>query len=290
MRVRLLRLLLLPLIFFAVSCVRTSNVVKVERDGSGEIISRYHFSPEVSAFVGQFEALGPEAVFQVDATNLDLVREVITPKEESLIGDAANYGEGVSYLSHEIRKDSEGWEGYIAVYEFEDIRSVAIDQSVMPASVKKLVEASGEEMRLNRGGSLRFELEKNLLTIHSSLADGNVNEVVDIEQLSKARDMGMKPSEAIRRSADMTRGMRGGFFVRVVPGIEETNAAYVTGDLIILSDAEISKVMSDPDFQKFVDEAIENPEAVNLDGVKEMFSKIEGMTVELADEITVRFP
>lgn len=283
-------LLFLFVVLPTVSCVRTSTVVKIERDGSGEIISRYHFSPQVTAFLEQFEAMGPQAGIPMEAANLHLIREIVTPEEEPLAADAANYGEGVVYARHEIGKDSEGWEGYVVVYDFEDVRKVVIDQDSLPGKIKEFVEATGQPMDRNKGGSLRFDLEGDLLTIHSGLADGNVREIVDVDQLAKAREMGMKPSEAILASAETTRGMRSGVFVRVAPGIKETNAAHATGDLIIMSDAEISKVLRDPDFLEYVDESTENPEGIDLEGVKELFSKIEGMTVELAEEITVRFP
>ncbi len=271
------------------SCVRTSTVVKLERDGSGEIISRYHFSPQVAAFLEQFEAMGPQAGIPMEAANLGIIREIMTPHEKALTKDAENYGAGVTYTRHEIGKDSEGWEGYIVVYAFEDIRQIVIDQNTVPGKAKEFIEARGQAFGDQKGGSLRFELDGDLLTIHSSLADGNVHEIVNGDQLAKAKEMGMKPSEAIKMAANTTQGMRAGFFLRIVPGIAETNAEHRTGDLIIMNDAEISKVLQDPDFGSFVDEAIENPEGVDLEGVKELFRKIEGMTVELADEVTVRF-
>lgn len=276
-------------LFAGTSCVRTSTVVKVERDGSGEIISRYFFSPEVTAMLDQIEAMGAQAGAAMQAANLGMIREIMNPEEESLVADAGNYGEGVSYLRHETGKDTEGWVGYVVAYAFDDIRKVVIDQNSVPGKAREFIEASGQNLEEQKGGSLRFELEGDLLTIHSSLADGNVNEIVNGDQLAKAKEMGMKPSEAIRMAAHTTQGMRTGFFVRIAPGIAETTAEHTTGDLIIMSDAEISKVLQDPDFGVFVDAAMENPEGVDIDGVKELFRNVEGMTIELADEVTVRF-
>ncbi|MCB5290531.1 hypothetical protein LG954_10535, partial [Bifidobacterium longum subsp. infantis] len=153
-----------------------------------------------------------------------------------------------------------------------------LDQNTVPGKAKEFVEASGQKIGDQNGGSLRFDFEGDLLTIHSSLADSNVKEIVNGDQLSKASEMGMKPSEAIQMAANTTQGMRTGFFVRVEPGIAETNAEYTTGDLIIMSDVEISKVLQDPDFGVFVDEAMEDPEGVDMKGVKELFRNIEGIT------------
>jgi hypothetical protein len=57
-----------------------------------------------------------------------------------------------------------------------------------------------------------------------------------------------------------------------------------------MSDAEISKVMQDPDFIAFIDKVVEDPDTVTDKAVKELFGKIEAMTIELSDEITVMFP
>lgn len=276
-------------LFAGTSCVRTSTVVKVERDGSGEIISRYYFSPEVTALLDQIEVMGAQAGAAMQGANFGLIREIMNPEEDSLVADADDYGEGVSYLRHETGKDTEGWNGYVVAYAFDDIRKVVIDQKTLPGKAREFIEASGHNLEEQKGGSLQFGLEGDLLTIRSSLADGNVKEIVNGEQLAKAKEMGMKPSEAIRMAATTTQGMRAGFFVRIAPGIAETNAEHTTGDLIIMSDAEISKVLRDPDFGAFVDTAMENPEDVDMEAVKELFQKLEGMTVEPADEVTVRF-
>lgn len=271
------------------SCVRTSTVVKVEKEGSGEIISRYHFSPQVLALVRQFEGLGADAGAAFPGGNFGLIGEIISPTRESIEADAGSFGEGISYARHEIGKDSEGWEGYIAVYDFDDIRKVKIDQNSLPGKAKEFIEASGQGIGDREGGSLSFGLAEGVLTIQTSLANGSASEIVNREQLAKAKEMGMKPSEAIRMAANTTQGMRAGFFVRIVGGIAETNAEHVTGDLIIMSDAEISKVLQDPDFGEFVDGVMDEPDDIELEGIKELFRKIEGMTVELADEVTVRF-
>lgn len=271
------------------SCVRTSTIVKIEKSGHGEIISRYHFSPQVIALLNQFEGLGPDAGMAIPGANFGLIREIISPDQQSLEADAGIYGEGISYVKHELGKDSDGWEGYIVTYQFEDIREVRIDQNSLPGKATQFIEEAGQDIGSREGGGLSFDLEGDLLTIHTSLADGNASEIVNGDQLAKAKEMGMKPSEAIQMAANTTQGMRAGFFVRVVGGIAETSAEHVTGDLIIMSDAEISKVLQDPDFGEFVDGVMENADGVALEGIKELFRKIEGMTVELADEVTVRF-
>ncbi len=289
-----MRLLLLSLVVLlsATSCVRTSTVVRVKKDGSGSIVARYHFSPEMLAMVDQLGALGG-ALFNpqggaAGGPDIGLIRDLAKPDEASLKADAAGYGEGVRYAKHEPGKDEEGWEGYSVVYEFDDIRKLRIDQSSMPGKAKDFVESAGEELKPGEGGGLAFDLVGDLLTVKSSFAKEGMDGLVDPKQIEQAKGMGMAPSEAMKMSAGMTKGMRVGFFLRAENGIAETDADHVTGDLIILSDADLSKVLLDPDFGAFVDRVTADPSAATPEAYRETIGKIEALTVESKDEIKVK--
>lgn len=272
------------------SCVRTSTVVRVKKDGTGSIVSRYYFSPQMLAMIKQLEGLGGalEGAGGGGGPDLGLIGEMSAPDEESLREDAANYGEGVRYAKHEPGKDDEGWEGYVVTYDFDDIRKVRIDQNSVPGKAREFVESSGEEIKANEGGSLTFALEGDILTVKTSFAKAGLEGMIDDEQLKQAKEMGMTPSQSMKMAAGMAEGMRAGVFLRADGGIAETTAAHVAGDLIILSDADVAKIMNDPDFGEFIDKAAVDPKIVTVDSVKELFKKLEGMTVETADEITVK--
>jgi len=98
----------------------------------------------------------------------------------------------------------------------------------------------------------------------------------------------MAPSQAIKMAAGMTKGMRIGFFLRAENGMVETTADHVTDDLITLSDGEISKVLLDPDLGAFIDKAAADPEVATPEAYKELLKKLEAITVESKDEITVK--
>jgi hypothetical protein len=271
------------------SCVRTSTVVRVKKDGTGSIVSRYYFSPQMLAMIKQLEGLGGAIEGAGGGgPDLGLIGEMASPDEESLRKDSANYGEEVRYAKHEPGKDDEGWEGYVVTYEFDDIRKVRIDQNSVPGKAREFVESSGEEIKANEGGSLTFALEEDILTVKTSFAKAGLEGMIDDEQLKQAKEMGMTPSQSMKMAAGMAEGMRAGVFLRADSGIAETTAAHVAGDLIILSDADVAKIMNDPDFGDFIDKAAVDPKIVTVDSVKELFGKLEGMTVETADEITVK--
>jgi len=281
---------------FSTSCLRTSTVVRVKKDGTGSIIARYYFSPEMLAMLDQLGQLGG-ALGQLGGAaegaaaagpDLGLIRELAKPDEESLKADAVGFGEGVRYASHEPGKDDDGWVGYTVAYEFDDIRKVRIDQTSIPGKAKEFVASAGEELKKDEGGSVSFTLEGDLLTVKSTFAKKGMDGFVDQKQLDQAKEMGMTPSDAIKMSAGMMQGMRIGYFVRAEDGIAETNADHVTGDLIILSDADLGKVLLDPDLGALIDKAAADPKAVTPEAAKEMMLKLEAMTIESKDEITVK--
>jgi hypothetical protein len=268
-------------------------VVKVKKDGSGSIVARYYFSPEMLTMIEQLGALGgvlggAEGAPAARGPDLGLIRELATPDEESLRADAAGFGEGVRYAGHEPGKDTDGWEGYTVVYDFDDIRKVCIDQRSVPGKAKDFVESAGEELKADEGGALSFALVGDVLTVKSTFAKDGMEGLVDQKQMDQAKEMGMTPSEAMKMAAGMAGGMRIGYFLRTENGIIETNADHVTGDLIILSDADIAKVLLDPDLAAFIDKAAADPNAVTPDAYKDLLKKLEAMTVESKDEITVK--
>jgi len=278
----------LLLLLVTASCVRVSTVVRVKKDGTGSIVSRYHFSPNTLALVDQLGALGGALEGIKGGPDLGMIREMSAPNEESLREDASNFGEGVRYSRHEAGKDEDGWEGYLVVYEFDDIRKVRISQESVPGKAKEFVESSGEGVELEKAGDLTFGLEGDLLTVKSNFAAAGMDGFIADEQIKQALELGVAPSESIRMAAGMTEGMRIGFFLRAEEGIAETSAEHVTGDLIILSDADVAGVLNDPDFGEFIDKGAENPKGVTAESVKALFKKLEAMTVESANEITVK--
>lgn len=275
------------------SCLRNSTVVKVKKDGSGSIVSRYHFSPQMLAMLEQLEALGGafggiEGANAAGSPNLGLLKELAKPEEESLRKDAANFGEGVRYANHEADKDEDGWEGYTVVYDFDDIRKVRIDQSSVPGKAKEFVKSAGEEIKPGEGGGITFALEGDVLTVSTNFGEKGLEGVIDQKQLDQAKQAGIAPSEMMKMSAGMTQGMRVGFFLRAEGGIAETDASHVEGDLITISDADVSKMMADPDFAAFVDKAAADPKSITKESAKELVGKIEAMTVETKETFTVK--
>ncbi len=289
-----MRTLLLSLIVLltATSCVRTSTEVRVRKDGSGSILTRYHFSTEMLAMLDQLGALGG-ALGNLEGgvsggPDIGLIRELAKPDEASLKADAAGYGEGVRYAKHETSKDEDGWEGYSVVYEFDDIRKVRIDQRSVPGKAKDFVASTGQELEPDKGGSLTFALDGDMLTAKSSFAKAGLDGLVDQKQIDQAKEMGMAPSQAMKMAAGMAKGMRIGYFVRAEDGIAETDADHVDGDRIVLNEADLSEVLLDPDLGTFLDRVMADPAVATPEAYRELLGKIEALTIESKEEVRVK--
>ena len=114
---------------FSSSCIRSNTIVQVKKDGTGSILVRYHFSPQMLAMVEQLGALGSISLGGdkgVQGPNFAHLGSLAKPSQESLEADAANYGDGVSYLRHETGPDDGAWPGYTVEYAFSDIRTVRV--------------------------------------------------------------------------------------------------------------------------------------------------------------------
>jgi len=297
---RLLSYLFAGALLLAVNtaCFRSSTVVKVAKDGSGELTLRYYFSPEVVAMLDQMQALqaqgfggaaGEAELLGPAMAGIAAMRELLDPQEATLVADAENFGEGVVYRAHEAGADETGWQGYTVVYAFEDVNQIKIDQNSVPSTMKNFAESMGQDLGSKDSGEVSFAMEDGVLSIRSDLAAAGLGDLTDDEQFAAAGQLGMKPSDMLKTAADSMDGMRVGVFVRIDGEIEETDATHVNGNLIILSDAEMSKVLRDAAFLKLVDEIVENPEANQPGKIKKTISEVEGITVEMKEEVTVKF-
>lgn len=233
-------------------------------------------------------SLGGTALPTPGGTDLGQLKSLTEPDEASLKADAAGFGEGVRYLRHEKNKDPDGWVGYTAIYEFDDIRKLRLDPNSMPGQAKKLAESAGGDLKKAEGAAITFDLEGDLLTVKTHFSSLGLSGFLDKDRFDQAEKMGMPPSQAMQMGAGMTRGMRMEFAIAAADGIAETDATHVEGNRLIMSRADIPKVLQDPDFGAFVDRAAADPATVTAETSRELVGKLEGLTIETKDTVKVK--
>jgi hypothetical protein len=112
---------LLALVILSVllaGCLQVETNIQVNKDGSGTINEKVLFSKTFVNMIKEF------AQSFDDSTSTDSEKFSIF-KEEEIKADAKDYGEEVKYVSHKLISD-EKWEGYQAIYSFDDISKVKI--------------------------------------------------------------------------------------------------------------------------------------------------------------------
>ncbi len=269
-----------------VSCIQHSTVVRVRKDGSGEIFVRNYFSPTIDKVAGNFGAK------ENSNTAPDNPK---APTAEQLEKNAISYGDGVRFVRHEESKNEDNWSGYIAIYEFDDISQVSLDaQSALSGDIKKQVEATANRSPAeDKSGKTTFQLVGEDLKINSNMGMDALKQFHDSIAGKGAKSAnakgGGKPSGQLATVSNLFTDMRLGYYVRIEGGIAETNASHVKGDYITIIDLDVPKFLNDPEFKAFVDSAAENPGDISPKTLKTLASEIEAMKAEMKPSVTVKF-
>ena len=148
--------LFVPVILLFSGCLEVKTIVNVNDDGSGTIEETILMSTEVVKMIKEFANS-----FAADSTQPHEDFELYDI--EKIKEQAANFGEGVAYLSSEkISTDSQ--EGYKAVYSFADLNKITVDQNP-----NKQLPSFGEE------GTMSEDEGKDFLTFQ--FTKGNPSEL-----------------------------------------------------------------------------------------------------------------
>ncbi len=302
------------------SCIENSTVIRVAKDGSGEIFARYYFSPQVSGMLGMMNGFAAQLSGTEGAAGSTAPapspEELLKPDQAALEADAAAYGKGVSYERHEYGKNANGWEGYLVVYRFEDINQLSFNPTEPPGPFDDLAKsnpaaaAAIEEQTAGKEveSPVKFTMADGVLTIDTGVSPDTLNEIGEaggslggggglpgggaIEGPNGAQ---IDPAMAMQMAAGMFQGMRIAYFLRIDGEIAETNATYVDDTLITMSDMQPGKMMTDPAFTELVKEAQavqangQQPDEAQVKAMMEKVKGIEGLKIETQEQVTVRF-
>ncbi len=297
---------------FLGSCIENSTVIRVKKDGSGEIFARYYFSPQVSGMLGMMNgfAAGLAGTEGAPASPAPSADELMKPTRESLEADATSYGTGVAYQRHEIGKNASGWDGYLVVYSFSDINQLKFNPTEPPGPFDDLAKsnpaaAAAIEAQAAEGAAtespVKFAMADGVLTIDTGVSPDTLNELSEV-----GGDLGggggipgapdgaqIDPAAAMQMAAGMFQGMRMAYFIRVDGEIAETNATHVDDTLITMSDIQPAMMMTDPNFMAIVKEAEtfqgQQPDQARIDAMMEKVKTVQGLKIETQPRITVRF-
>ncbi len=274
------------------SCFQGGVQIQLKKDGSGEIHRSTYVSPQMTAMAAMAEEQGGES------------QGFGTPSAEELQADAAEMGEGVRFVRVDEGKNAEGWDGYVAVYAFDDINQVKISSEGLSESfggdaaadaieqAKAKAAAEGTEAE---EGMIGFAYADGVLTVNPEMGESPVDSLKEQAGLGEKGGEGedpfggMKPSQMMGMMGMMFQGMRMDLSLKIDGGISKTDATHVDGDTITIMNADVGTLLTDQTFLQFIDQAAEDPDSVDEDQAMELIKTVKGLKVEDKKEFTVTF-
>lgn len=263
---------ILSLLFLTIllaGCISVDTTIKLNRDGSGQIIEKIGIGKEMANFASSFsgdEGEGPKPFSKEQFENM-----------------AKQYGEGVKFVSM-TESEGERMKYFEAVYAFDDINKIGIDQNQ-----GNLVSTPGQQQGSKKKEPVVFTFSRGKdsstlkIRMPESDADGSDDEKASP---SKQEEASPEMEEAgLQMMKMMMQGMHFAIKIDCNGEIVKTNATNVDKSVITLLEMDFDKLMDDN--KKLKELNVKQPEGI--EEVKEILKDIEGLKFETQEEVTVRF-
>lgn len=298
---------------FLTGCIETHLLVTVKKDGSGTVREtvkmKKDLGPMMQAMMMSMkegleasgmemeegattqdappdapppDAPSPDAPPQADNAAAPSVLDMFN--EEDIKKGGARMGSGVRYVSHEMI-DNDAHAGYVAVYAFDNINTVAVDQNPT-AAMPAMPGTEGETDEDRELVAFSFipgnPAQLIIRPPRDAGKDEPAAEQAETEQTPEAEGEAAAGMEQMR---EIFRDMRMTVQIAVDGDIKKTNASYVEGSTITMIDVNFNALLDDPELLK----QLEKMGDVDPAAAMEMMKKIPGLRVETAEEISVTF-
>ena len=302
------------LLLATVGCFETATLLSVRKDGSGMVIVREYFSPQISQMMEGIpagEAQEPEAGADGKPAPTPKPKQDSAPASIEMFKDqiekrTARLGEGVTLAESKPIVNEAGWRGYQAKYAFRDVTKLRLKMG--DTDMGGAGEGSGGGAENKSGTEYTFEFapggtatlkiipatkDKPASAAETSAEEKKPDEdVAAFGEIQKIDESGAEEANPLAAGmsgmlGSMFQGMRLTFLVQVEGAITETDSSYKSENA-----PNIVTVMDMP-----VDKMLSNQAAMNLLMAKDpnAAEKLAKMNIEglkLADAeraITVKF-
>lgn len=261
----ILRLVILLLVVALLSgCFSVSTIINLNKNGSGTIEEKILVKPMDMFGQSQQE---PKSIYD----------------EEDLISEAANYGEGVIFVRGQELSEN-GMNGYLAVYEFEDINKLQLNQNFAGKAVD-LNSFPGAQEEINEYITFNFKSGSTSTLNIIYPEEFEIEESNEDMELDEQPEMTEEDEEMIDMMKELYDGMKFSMKINFNGKIKKTNASYQEGNTVILMDVDFGKLTEDTGLIKKMSQAGNMTQAE----MQELMKKAEGMKVETQRELTVDF-
>lgn len=294
----LFRFLLLMITSFSLAaCIQVETVVKVKTDGSGTIeetfAMRKDLLEQMKKVMEEMAKGVAEVLTDEEKAGKPQENSGAKPKAEAfdffdeakLKENAKNMGEGVTFLSgSKIATDD--FEGYKAIYSFDDINKIRINQNPGEKVPSVTHEGgSGTDGKRKEHVVFAFQKGKPAELIIRSPKRGIDLKAQDADDPQPSRSDEKPSDEATAQVKELFKGMKIALSVVVDGNIVETNATHRDGSKITLVEMDFGRLIEKPEL--FLQ--LSQSQFKSLEESKVLMQQMPGIKVDLHEDIRIRF-
>ena len=262
-------------------CIQGVVKLVLKEDGSGTIQEKF--------MVKKFIVNLHKSYSELERSKSDSITEkaVNFYNDDEIIEHSKSFGDDVSYESHNFIINDK-WEGYSAVYSFNDVSKVKL--GLIPSKIGE-IEVSEDlsgilkayyYFKFIRGGTL--ELNVDCLNNEIVKFQNDQNEIVEKEEKNDQEE-----ENALRLLRGMLKDAIIKLSIEVEGDIVNTNANYVIGSEVTLFLLDVNEMVkneecSDEYFNKFL-----LRESNSIYNLIELFNKCPTMKLEVEKMLTINF-
>lgn len=275
-----MKLVLLGLVLatvFSSGCMQTFQEVRVNRDGTGMMVETLKLSPMVVEF---FEGFDQVMTDLGETQQGEISPESLFP-EEGFQEHVQEMGEGIEFVSREVKEFEGGMVGYVATYRITDIEKLTLNPRTDDATAGKPSADTPITFRLSRGTS------SSTLTVRQHFPTGGESAAEEEEEeLPTQGQSGEADAEQVAQFKEMMKGMKMQTIIECGDAIESTNAAWWNGNRIILVDFDAEELFSHPEKLQMLSQMQQPLSKEDLDN---LLHGIEDIRFDTNEEIEVIF-
>jgi hypothetical protein len=252
---------------FVTGCIDVEKVVTVKPDGSGTVTETIILTKTALASLkATSDQLAKDASAKSKAETATDGFKLLD--EKKLRAAATKMGGGVTLVSAKTVTTAKG-EGYTAIYAFNDIRTLLLNQN----PVESMVEVNVGQEKVEKPENIAFEFTKGaparLIVKTASTQPANVKTPPAAPQ-EKDDEMGRQMFQQVLKD------MRVAISIRTDGTITETDAEYHDDARVVLLDIDFNKLLADREKMNALAKA--NPDT--FEKTKALVQGVEGVKVE----------
>lgn len=270
---KLVIIVLVLVLVLSSGCMQILQKVRVNRDGTGMMVETLKVPLMMAEFAQEMDdSEGTEK----EGTS----RESLFP-EEQFRESAREMGEGVEFVSREVKEFEGEMIGYEATYSIADIDKFTLNPRTDEATIGKPSTDTPITFILSRGTS------SSTLTIeqHFPIKEESITEEED-EAHSAQGESSEADAELVAQFAEMMKGMRMQIIIECGDEIENTNAEWWSRNRIVLLDFDAEELYSHPEKLEMLNQMQQSLSKEDFDN---LLKGIEGIRFDTSEEIKVTF-